>query len=151
MERRESEWFELNSEKLMSVGNEHGAGIKSYLVPSKVPTAVRVIRTKETFKFEYRYEPDLSDQEELDQFEAKLLLKDMTTWIGSKSKRLYALEIPIARYTEFRDAAYKTVRDDLDQVRHEHPRWGSFSAVSNVFEHYAIKVDQNFHLQEYAY
>lgn len=150
MEKGKSSWIKLNPEKLMSVGNESGSEIKSYLVPSKVPVAARVSVNDGFIKFEYKYEPDLSEQEEQRQYNTELFTIDINTWIGTKSKRLYALEMPIEKLSEFRIAAYEAVRAQLDNVRHEHPRWGSFSAVSNVFKQYASKLESNFHLQEFA-
>ncbi len=145
---KKTAWIKLDSEKLTSVESLNSKGVKSFLTPANIPSAVRIFTVDDCVRFEYRYELDLTKTESLESFEGSTLNISMKIQIGSKSKRLYSVDVPQSKMEALRQEAYKKIRRDLEGVRMEHPRWGTFSAVSNVFAQYSSVFDSK--VQAYA-
>lgn len=139
-----TDWIKLDQNKLISVRDSDRSSVKSFLTPSKVPTAVRisVVTESNSVRFEYKYAAEPSEEDTLQEYEAHALSVNMKIMIGSQSKRLYSVDVPASELETVKAAAYQRVRESLEGIREEHPRWGTFSAVSNVFARYSKAFDR---------
>lgn len=142
-----SHWMQVDAKKFNSPKHmsSSGIGVSSSVPPQFIPEAFSIDREKGNivFKFSYDFFSETPDDEyaftlmtELEEVEPEAI--ELTVWVDDENTgRISRIQIPAGAVDVLRAHSFKTLRESLEGVHEEHPRWGSFSAVSRLIKSYS--------------
>lgn len=141
-------WVKVDKRKINPLHHENkgGVAVSSSLAPQHVPKAFKLECTHKSLIISLSYESSLYDDsfEELIKvdtaFESMELSDAFKFYIGENSGKLFKIELSLAGIEALKAQKFKEVRDSLDEVKVAHPRWGTFTAASNMLKSYATSI-----------